>query len=120
MMDPWWNAAAEKQAMDRIYRIGQNRPVRMIRFLMKDSIEERMVRLQENKEILGKGSMQKLRPEERGKAKLTAMKDLFEVEDTIEVWDGKCAWHHVVDCFTSVPPRLYLNFVFTSRHFRSI
>jgi hypothetical protein len=104
MMDPWWNAAAENQAMDRIYRIGQTRDVRAIRFLMKDSIEERMVRLQDAKEALGKGSLQKLRPEERGRAKLTAMKDLFEVEDTVEVWEGKLLiafFANIVSCYCS-------------------
>ena len=49
MMDCWWNVAAENQAMDRVHRIGQKRPVRVMRFLVKDSIEERIVALQEAK-----------------------------------------------------------------------
>jgi len=46
---------------------------------MKDSIEERMVALQVNKQLLGKGSMEKLKEEEKRKARLTALIDLFNV-----------------------------------------
>jgi SWI/SNF-related matrix-associated actin-dependent regulator of chromatin subfamily A3 len=86
MMDCWWNVAAENQAMDRVHRIGQKRPVRAIRFLMNDSIEERMVALQDSKAALGKGSLEKLQPEEKRKARLTALRDLFQVEDVEESW----------------------------------
>jgi hypothetical protein len=68
------------------HRIGQKRPVRVMRFLMKDSIEERMVALQDAKAALGKGALEKLRPEEKRKARLTALKDLFEVEDEEQLW----------------------------------
>jgi SNF2 family DNA or RNA helicase len=74
------------QAMDRVHRIGQKRPVRVIRFLMKDSIEERMIALQDSKAALGKGSLEKLHPAEKRKARLTALKDLFQVEDVEELW----------------------------------
>jgi SNF2 family DNA or RNA helicase len=74
------------QAMDRVHRIGQKRPVRVMRFLMKDSIEERMIALQDSKAALGKGSLEKLRPAEKRKARLTALKDLFQVEDVEELW----------------------------------
>jgi SNF2 family DNA or RNA helicase len=57
-----------------------------MRFLMKDSIEERMVALQDAKAALGKGALEKLRPEEKRKARLTALKDLFEVEDEEQLW----------------------------------
>jgi SWI/SNF-related matrix-associated actin-dependent regulator of chromatin subfamily A3 len=40
MLDCWWNYAAENQAMDRVHRIGQTRPVHVVRFIMQDSIEE--------------------------------------------------------------------------------
>jgi SNF2 family DNA or RNA helicase len=88
LMDPYWNVATEDQAMDRVHRIGQTRPVKVVRFVMKDSIEERFLRVQSAKAALGKGSMEKLGKEEQNKAKLTAMKDLFEVEGTVEMdWD---------------------------------
>ncbi len=47
--DPWWNPAAELQASDRTHRIGQTRSVRTIKLLVKDSIEEKILALQERK-----------------------------------------------------------------------
>ncbi len=48
-LDPWWNPAVEAQASDRAHRIGQTRPVTVIRLLARDSVEERVRRLQEHK-----------------------------------------------------------------------
>lgn len=75
--------------MDRIHRIGQKRDVRVIRFVMKDSIEERMVDLQNAKAALGKGSLQKISPQERKKARLTFLRDLFNIDDQdlVSRWD---------------------------------
>ena len=47
--DPWWNAAAQNQATDRAHRIGQNRVVNVHKVICKDTIEERIVKLQEAK-----------------------------------------------------------------------
>lgn len=49
MMDPWWSFAAEAQAIDRVHRLGQTRPVGVTRFVVRGSIEERMLRVQERK-----------------------------------------------------------------------
>lgn len=48
--DPWWNPAIELQAADRTHRIGQTRPVNSMKLLVKDSIEEKILRLQEKKQ----------------------------------------------------------------------
>lgn len=48
-MDPWWNPAVETQAHDRVYRIGQNKPVFIERVIMKNTIEERIIELQKKK-----------------------------------------------------------------------
>ena len=48
-LDPWWNPAVEDQATDRAYRIGQTRPVNVFRFVMKDSIEEKILELHAKK-----------------------------------------------------------------------
>jgi superfamily II DNA or RNA helicase len=52
ILDPWWNPAAEDQAADRAYRIGQDKPVMVYRIVTVDSIEERVLRLQEEKRRL--------------------------------------------------------------------
>lgn len=49
MMDPWWSFAIEAQAIDRVHRMGQIRDVNVTRFVVKDSIEERMLRVQDRK-----------------------------------------------------------------------
>lgn len=50
--DPWWNPASEKQAEDRIYRIGQKNNVMIYRMIVEDSIEEKVQRLQKEKSDL--------------------------------------------------------------------
>lgn len=59
-----------------------------VQFRMEDSIEERMVTLQSAKAALGKGSMEKLTPSEERRAKLTAMKDLFEIVDAEDAYES--------------------------------
>lgn len=49
MLDPWWNPAAEQQAVDRAHRIGQNKPVFAYNFISKDTVEEKIMALQEKK-----------------------------------------------------------------------
>lgn len=50
--DPWWNPAAEQQATDRAYRIGQDKPVFVYKLICQNTIEEKIVILQENKRAL--------------------------------------------------------------------
>lgn len=57
IMEPMWNPAAEAQAVDRIYRIGQKRPVFVKRYQMVDSIERKIVELQQRKQQLADVSM---------------------------------------------------------------
>jgi SNF2 family DNA or RNA helicase len=52
MFDPWWNPAVENQAIDRTHRIGQTSKVIAYRLLLKDSIEEKIRRLQKTKSAL--------------------------------------------------------------------
>ncbi len=48
-LDPWWNVAAENQASDRTHRIGQTRNVEVIKLIAGESIEQRVVELQDQK-----------------------------------------------------------------------
>lgn len=50
--DPWWNPAVEDQATDRAYRIGQKNVVEVIKLISKDTIEEKIIKLQEEKKEL--------------------------------------------------------------------
>ncbi|MCW4465641.1 SNF2 family helicase [Glutamicibacter sp. MNS18] len=49
LLDPWWNPAAEAQAVDRAHRIGQTRPVHVYRLVAKGTIESKVLALQEKK-----------------------------------------------------------------------
>ena len=52
LLDPWWNPAAEAQAVDRTHRIGQTRQVMVYRFVAKDTIEEKVMSLKAGKDKL--------------------------------------------------------------------
>ncbi|XVF42936.1 hypothetical protein PTKIN_Ptkin02bG0000800 [Pterospermum kingtungense] len=57
LMDPWWNPAVERQAQDRIHRIGQCKPIRIVRFVIENTIEERILKLQDKKELVFEGTV---------------------------------------------------------------
>ena len=50
--DPWWNPAVEAQATDRAYRIGQTKPVNVYKLVAKGTVEEKILKLQEQKKSL--------------------------------------------------------------------
>ncbi len=52
IMDPWWNPAVESQAVDRAHRIGQEKAINVYRLIIKDSIEEKVLKLQRIKQEL--------------------------------------------------------------------
>ena len=52
MMDPWWSFAVEAQAIDRVHRMGQSEEVNVTRFVVRESIEEKMLRVQERKKFM--------------------------------------------------------------------
>jgi non-specific serine/threonine protein kinase len=51
-IDPWWNPAVEMQASDRTHRIGQDKPVFVYKLITRDSVEEKILVLQEKKKAL--------------------------------------------------------------------
>jgi hypothetical protein len=69
--DPWWNPAAERQAADRVYRIGQDKPVFVYKLIARDTVEEKILALQQRKQELadalfseGGATMARLSPED--------------------------------------------------------
>lgn len=69
--DPWWNIAAQNQATDRAYRIGQQNTVQVYKLIAQDTIEDKILELQENKRTLAEtvtgtadGAILSMKPEE--------------------------------------------------------
>jgi SNF2 family DNA or RNA helicase len=57
LLDPWWNPAAESQAVDRAHRIGQTRPVNVYRLIAGGTIEDKVMALQQRKARLFRAVM---------------------------------------------------------------
>ena len=51
-MDPWWNPKAEDQASDRAHRLGQDKPVTIVKLVTENTIEEKVIALHEHKRRL--------------------------------------------------------------------
>ena len=88
IMEPYWNPAVENQAIDRVHRLGQTRPVTAVRYLVKNSIEENMIILQEYKVELaqaafkeGKKETKKRSSKEINREKMMSIRILFGLED---------------------------------------
>lgn len=62
LLDPWWNPAAEEQAIARSHRIGQHLPVFVWRFITKETIEEKIMKLQERKSQLANDMLSQSNP----------------------------------------------------------
>ncbi|SPO05936.1 related to helicase-like transcription factor protein [Cephalotrichum gorgonifer] len=82
VMEPQYNPAAEAQAIDRVHRLGQRRPVKAVRYIMQDSFEEKMLELQDKKVKLANLSMDgRGKAMDRGEAvrqKLMDLRSLFK------------------------------------------
>ncbi|OAA81499.1 SNF2-related protein [Akanthomyces lecanii RCEF 1005] len=82
VMEPQFNPAAEAQAVDRVHRLGQKRPVKTVRYIMRNSFEEKMVELQEKKTKLANLSMdsqnRSLDKAESARQKLMDIRSLFK------------------------------------------
>jgi len=77
LYDPWWNPMVEKQAMDRAHRIGQTKKVNVYKFITKNSIEEKIMKLQERKGNL----FENLITDNGGFMKRLEWEDLMELFD---------------------------------------
>ncbi len=77
--DPWWNLAAQNQATDRAHRIGQQKPVQVVRLIARDTIEEKILRMQENKWQLAQSVVEATGPS------LTSM----TAHELLELLDGE-------------------------------
>jgi len=78
LMDPWWNPAVESQAQDRIHRIGQFKPIKSTRFVIKDTVEERILQLQQKKQLVFEGTVGDS-PDAMSKLTEADLKFLFQI-----------------------------------------
>lgn len=76
MMDPWWSWAVEAQAIDRVHRMGQAESVVVKRFIVRESVEERMLKVQDRKKFIA-SSLGMMSDEEKKKQTLEDIKELL-------------------------------------------
>ncbi|QGI82061.1 hypothetical protein CEK25_008790 [Fusarium fujikuroi] len=76
MMDPWWSFAVEAQAIDRVHRMGQESEVQVKRFVVKESVEERMLKVQERKKFIAT-SLGMMSDEEKKLQRIEDIKELL-------------------------------------------
>ena len=76
MMDPWWSFAVEAQAIDRVHRMGQVGEVRVTRFVVRESIEGRMLKVQERKKFIA-SSLGMMSEEEKRGQRIEDIKELL-------------------------------------------
>ncbi len=75
MLDPWWNPAAENQAIDRTHRIGQTQNVFSYKFVTNNTVEEKIIRLQQKKQSLSDGLIKT----EKSYLKQVTLEDLHQI-----------------------------------------
>ena len=79
MMEPQYNPGVEQQAIDRVHRLGQEREVEIVHFIMKESVEEALLRLQDKKTKLATLSMDKKKTKsEEAKKRIEELRELFK------------------------------------------
>uniref|UniRef100_A0A8C2HZ71 Helicase-like transcription factor n=1 Tax=Cyprinus carpio TaxID=7962 RepID=A0A8C2HZ71_CYPCA len=79
MMDPAWNPAAEDQCVDRCHRLGQSRNVVITKFIVKDSVEENMVKIQKKKQELVDKAFGVKKPQDLKQARIDEIRALMEI-----------------------------------------
>jgi SWI/SNF-related matrix-associated actin-dependent regulator of chromatin subfamily A3 len=67
----------EEQAIQRVHRIGQTRPVTVTRYLCEDTIEQHILEMQERKDLLGNASWRRLTKDEQRAKKVQLFRSLF-------------------------------------------
>ncbi|XP_037402325.1 helicase-like transcription factor isoform X1 [Pygocentrus nattereri] len=79
LMEPAWNPAAEDQCVDRCHRLGQSRDVVITKFVVKDSVEENIVKIQKKKQELVEKVLGARSAEERKRARIEEIRSLMEI-----------------------------------------
>eukprot|EP00747_Dinoflagellata_sp_TGD_P094869 gnl/TRDRNA2_/TRDRNA2_166268_c0_seq1.p1 gnl/TRDRNA2_/TRDRNA2_166268_c0~~gnl/TRDRNA2_/TRDRNA2_166268_c0_seq1.p1 ORF type:complete len:672 (-),score=124.39 gnl/TRDRNA2_/TRDRNA2_166268_c0_seq1:87-1823(-) len=77
LIDPWWNPMVEDQAIDRVYRLGQRRPVRAMRFVAEETVEERILEVHEQKRAVVEGALTRKSREELQRMRFELVASIF-------------------------------------------
>ncbi|KAG4271011.1 hypothetical protein FPRO04_02992 [Fusarium proliferatum] len=77
IMDPFWNPYIEMQAVDRAYRIGQQQEVKVYRILTKETVEDRIVKLQNKKKEMVEAALDETAGSKIGRLSINDLKNLF-------------------------------------------
>eukprot|EP01035_Chromulina_nebulosa_P017510 gene17510-23071_t len=78
LADLWWSPAIDLQAIDRVHRLGQQRPVQVLRFLVNDSIDERIYELQKSKMETARQALEKDN-QKKAKERVKDLKKLLNI-----------------------------------------
>ncbi|GAA6061470.1 hypothetical protein JCM10212_002549 [Sporobolomyces blumeae] len=80
LMDPWWQPAIEQQAIDRVNRIGQTQQVRVFQIVAADTVEDKVLKIQQAKEALIAQAFSGNRVAEQGREKIDGkMHDIAQI-----------------------------------------
>ncbi len=84
--DPWWNPAVENQATDRAHRIGQKKPVFVYKLLTEDTVEEKILTMQNKKQALANSIYAKTstKPSDNAKSPTFSQEELMHLLDPLE------------------------------------
>ncbi|KAF2121509.1 SNF2 family N-terminal domain-containing protein [Lophiotrema nucula] len=80
LIDPWWNEASEQQAFCRVFRIGQKETTFMTRFCVRDTIDERLIKMQERK----KKEIEEVMDDDGTRVKKMSIRDLMKLFGPVE------------------------------------
>ncbi|KAK9702890.1 hypothetical protein K7432_011017, partial [Basidiobolus ranarum] len=78
LLDVWWKPALEEQAIDRVHRIGQELPVHVVRLTIEDTVEDRILKLQQQPRQLAMGALGEIKSLKIGKLTMQDFLYLFD------------------------------------------
>ena len=98
--DPWWNVAAQDQATDRAYRIGQRRDVTVFKLICEGTVEERILKMQESKRGLAESVLG-----------AEAVRSATLTRDDVLALLGRASWRRAsAGSLRQLPPQVSLRF----------
>jgi len=79
LCDPWWNPAVERQAIDRVHRIGQSRKVKVYKMAVRNTVEEKLLALQDKKSKMSNDVLEESWAQNGNNAGKLSLNDLLEL-----------------------------------------